>query len=126
MFARQLKWCLFLDEKVFSDSGEALTWDFKCKRQISLHDYLLKNTTVSFEPLGTELAEGKISAGKVVVNLSLEEHASNTKRRLINDAERLTVLAQNRNVYRNKYLDIRGSGSGGIILNSITLDVVEV
>lgn len=112
-----------LDEKIFSDSGEELTWAFKCKRHISHYDYLLKNTTVSFTPLDFELTDGKIFAGKVVVNLN----SSNTKRRLIPDETRPTVLAQNRNVYRNKFLDIEGRGAtGGIIFNSIILDVVEV
>ena len=112
-----------LDEEIFSDSGEALTWNFQCRRRISHYDYLLKNTTVSFTPLDFELTDGKIFAGKVVVDLS----GSNPKRRLIPDDERPTVLAQNRNVYRKKFLDVEGRGtSGGIIFNSIILDVVEI
>ena len=112
-----------LDEEIFLDSGEALTWNFQCRRRISHYDYLLKNTTVSFTPLDLELTDGKISAGKVVVDLS----NSNTKRRLIPDETRITVLAQNRNVYRKKFLDVEGRGtSGGIIFNSIILDVVEI
>lgn len=111
-----------LDENIFADSGAELTWVFKCKRHISHYDYLLKNTTVSYTPLDAELTNGKISAGKVVVNLSLKESGSSTRRRLIGS----TVLAQNRNVWRNKFLDVEGRGGGGIIFNSITLDVVEV
>lgn len=118
-----------LDEKVFSDSGEELSWSFKCKRSISHYEYLLKNTLVSFVPLDMELTGGKVSVGKVVVNLSLNESGSSTRRRLVYDEEqsRPTVLAQNHNVYRNKYLDVEGCGSsGGIIFNSIIMDVVEV
>ncbi|MBQ6298647.1 MAG: hypothetical protein IJK81_13365 [Selenomonadaceae bacterium] len=118
-----------LDEKVFHDSEEELTWDFKCKRRISHYDYLLKNTVVSFTPIDMELTSGVISAGKVKVKLSLNENGSSTRRRLISDEEQSnpTVLAQNRNVYRNKFLDIEGRGtSGGIIFNSIVLDVVEI
>ena len=111
-----------LDENIFSDSGAELTWSFQGKRHISHYDYLLKNTTVSYTPLDAELTNGKISAGKVVVNLSLSESGSSTRRRLIGS----TVLAQNRNVYRNKFLEIEGRGGGGIFFNSITLDVVEV
>ena len=118
-----------LDENIFFDSDEELTWTFKGKRHISHYDYLLKNTLVSFTPLDNDLTSGEISAGKVKVKLSLNERGSSTRRRLIHDdeQERPTVLAQNRNVYRNKFLDIEGHGStGGIIFNSIILDVVEV
>lgn len=118
-----------LDEKIFYDSDEELAWNFKCKRHISHYDFLLKNTTVSFTPLDVELTSGEISAGKVKVNLSLNGSGSSTKRRLIHDEEQEcpTVLAQNRNVYRNKFLDVTGRGSsGGIIFNSIILDVVNV
>lgn len=117
-----------LDEKVFSDSEEELTWSFKCKRRISHYDYLLKNTVVSFNPLDSELTSGEISAGKVKVKLSLKEKGSSTRRRLIYDEEQEypTVLAQNRNVYRNKFLEVEGRGGGGIFFNSIILDVVEV
>ena len=118
-----------LDEKIFSDSDAELAWSFKCKRHISHYDYLLKNTEVSFTPLDNELTSGTISAGKVIVNLPFKESGSSTRRRLIHDEEQEhpTVLAQNRNVYRNKFLDVTGSGtSGGIIFNSIILDVVEV
>ena len=111
-----------LDENIFSDSGAELTWSFQSKRHISHYDYLLKNTTVSYTPLDAELTNGKISAGKVVVNLSLSESGSSTRRRLIGS----TVLAQNRNVYRNKLLEVEGRGGGGIFFNSIILDVVEV
>ena len=87
-----------LDEKIFQDSG-----------------------------FGVELSRGEILIGKVKVNLSLQESGSSTRRRLIPDDDCLTVLAQNRNVYRNKFLDVTGSGSaGGIIFNSIILDVVNV
>ncbi|MBQ4403215.1 MAG: hypothetical protein II857_02275 [Selenomonadaceae bacterium] len=70
-----------LDENIFSDSGAELTWSFQGKRHISHYDYLLKNTTVSYTPLDAELTNGKISAGKVVVNLSLKESGSSTRRR---------------------------------------------
>ena len=116
-----------LDEKIFQDSGEDLTWNFKGKRHISHYDFLLKNTTVSFTPEDVELSRGEILIGKVKVNLSLQERGSSTRRRLIPDDDCLTVLAQNRNVYRNKFLDVEGCGSaGGIIFNSIILDVVNV
>ena len=117
-----------LEEKTFYDSDEALTWNFQCKRRISHYDYFLKNTVVSFTPLDTELTSGEISVGKVKVKLALNENGSNTRRRLIYDEQALpTVFAQNNNVYRNKFLDISGQGSsGGIIFNSIILDVVEV
>lgn len=37
------------------------------------------------------------------------------------------ITKESRNVYRNKYLDIRGSGNmSGFTLNGITLDIVEV
>ena len=40
---------------------------------------------------------------------------------------RSTLIKENRNVYRNKFLDIGGQGTqGGMIFNSIILDVVEV
>ena len=70
-----------LDENIFSDSGAELTWSFQGRRHISHYDYLLKNTTVSYTPLDAELTNGKISAGKVVVNLSLKESGSSTRRR---------------------------------------------
>ena len=117
-----------LDENIFSDSGKDLIWEFKCKRRISHHDFLLKHSVVSFVPLDIERTGGQILIGKVVVNLSLGESGSSTRRRLIRDEdERPTVLAQCRNVYRNKFLDVGGRGSaGGIIFNAIILDVVEV
>ena len=112
-----------LDETTFSDSGETLSWEFKCKSHVSQHDYLLKRTQVSYIPLDAERIKGEIFAGKVVVSLSLTERGRGTRRPLLNGE----ILAQSFNVYRNKVLEIGGSGStGGIIFNSIILDVVDV
>ena len=37
------------------------------------------------------------------------------------------ITKESRNVYRNKYLDVRGSGNmSGFALSGITLDIVEV
>ncbi|MBR0287458.1 MAG: hypothetical protein IJQ82_00615, partial [Selenomonadaceae bacterium] len=112
-----------LDETTFSDSGETLSWEFKCKSHVSQHDYLLKRTQVSYIPQDAERIKGEIFAGKVVVSLSLTERGRGTRRPLLNGE----ILAQSFNVYRNKVLEIGGSGStGGIIFNSIILDVVDV
>ena len=39
---------------------------------------------------------------------------------------RPSILKESRNVYRNKYLDIKGAGQQGMILNSVILTLVEV
>ena len=40
---------------------------------------------------------------------------------------RLTMIRENRNVFRSKFIDIRGNGSGGgFLLNGIILDIAEV
>lgn len=40
---------------------------------------------------------------------------------------RLTMIAESRNVFRSKFIDIRGNGSGGgFFLNGIILDIAEV
>ena len=40
---------------------------------------------------------------------------------------RLTMIAESRNVFRSKFIDIRGNGSGGgFLLNGIILDIAEV
>ena len=135
-----------LEEETFYDSGEALTWSFQCKRRISSNDYFLKKAAVSFMPLNANLYEGQIRVGAVIVELPTRKTKKISGRRYIfskgepiyKNREPIhsntmpiynlsTVVAENVNVYRSKFLDIIGRGSaGGIIFNSIILDLVEV
>lgn len=113
-----------LDETTFNDSGASLSWEFKCKTRVSQHDYLLKRTQVLFIPQDDTLTDGKILVGKVNVTLTTTTGDSSTRRQSVCNS---TILAQSRNVFRTKCLEISGNGSGGgIIFNSIILDVVEV
>ena len=41
--------------------------------------------------------------------------------------EMRTIIKENRNVFRSKFIDVRGNGSmGGFVLNSILMDIAEV
>lgn len=135
-----------LEEKIFYDSGEALTWTFQCKRRISSYEYFLKKVAVSFMPLNKSLYKGQIRAGAVIVELPVRKRKVMSGRRftfskgepIFKNHEPIksnptpiynlsTIVAENVNVYRSKFLDIIGRGSsGGIIFNSVTLDLVEV
>ena len=103
---------------------------------------MLKRTDLSFIPVNARLTTGEIIVGKVVLDLELEgnnkkhatsksEYVFTNKRKIYGNPtpiyNRPTVVKESRNVYRNKFLDIGGRGSGGgVIFNSIILDVVEV
>lgn len=136
-----------LAEGSFYDSGESLRWHWQGRRLISHYDYFLKHTTVSFSPVNASIYQGRIFAGAVVVDLpDYKREVLNGRRRfafsrgepifknyepIYDNPEpiytRTTIIAENRNVYRSKFLDIGGRGSaGGIIFNSVTLDLVEV
>lgn len=134
-----------LEEETFFDSDKALTWHLQCKRRISHYNYFLKHTAVSFTPLDETLSKGQVRAGAVVVDLPIFNYNGERRQFIFSRGERIfnnyeliydnpqpifnrpTIIAENRNVYRSKFLDITGRGTaGGMILNSITLDVVEV
>ena len=134
-----------LDAASFDDAGVTLRWQWQGQRMISQHDYLLKRTQVSFAPINVGDIAGEVVVGGVVINLpperinaSRQRYLSPPDQRIYYNREpiydnpkpifsRTTVLAESRNVYRNKFLDIGGFGStGGIIFNSIILDVAEV
>lgn len=134
-----------LDAASFDDAGLTLRWQWQGQRMISQHDYLLKRTQVSFVPINVGDIAGEVIVGGVVINLpperinaSRQRYLSPPDQRIYYNREpiydnpkpifsRTTVLAESRNVYRNKFLDIGGFGStGGIIFNSIILDVAEV
>lgn len=136
-----------LNEASFFDSGEALVWNLQCKRHISHYDYFLKHTAISYTPLNENFSRGQVRAGAVVVDLPLPNGRNLNGRRqfIFSKGERIyrnydliygnlqpifnrpTIIAENRNVYRSKILDITGRGSaGGMVFNSITLDLVEV
>lgn len=136
-----------LNEASFFDSGEPLVWNLQCKRYISRYDYLLKHTAISYTPLNENSSRGQVRAGAVVVDLPIPNGRNLNGRRqfIFSKGERIyknydliwgnlqpifnrpTIIAENRNVYRSKILDVTGRGSaGGMIFNSITLDLVEV
>jgi len=135
-----------LDGGSFSDAGEYLNWRWQGQRMISQYDYLLKRVQVSIIPQSTDLIEGEIRVGAVVVELPINDRSLTTKLRYLSSKtervyknrmkvylnptpvfNRPTLIKENRNVYRNKFLDIGGHGThGGMIFNSIILDMVEV
>lgn len=134
-----------LNARSFNDAGEPLHWWFQAQRLLSLNEYLLKRVQVSYTPMDRLLTNGQIRVGAVIVDLPAIDDETTRKRFLTTASEyiyededpiysnpkpiftRPTVLVENRNVYRNKFLDIRGSGnSGGIILNAIMMTVAEV
>ena len=134
-----------LDDKIFYDSGEALAWHFQCKRRISFYEYFLKKLSVSFIPLN-KVYSGQVRAGAVIAELPDRKRKIISGRRFIfSKGEPIyknhepiysnetpiynlsTVVSENLNVYRSKFLDVIGRGStGGIVFNSITMDLVEV
>lgn len=140
-----------LDANIFYDANQPLYWKIQCQRLISHYDYLLKRVEVNFSPLNEILYEGQVRAGSVVVNFPIEtlirsegmRKASHSRffsvsEKIYENLELIydnptpicpisVVLAENRNVFRSKALDVIGRGTkGGMILNSITLDLVEV
>ncbi len=134
-----------LDKKSFSDSGAPLHWWWQGKRLLSQNEFLLKRVQVSFTPLDDTLSKGKLRVGAVIVPLPALNDTT-AKRRFIttksdivyeNDEaifnnpkpifNRPTILVERRNVYRNKFLDIKGSGiGGGLIFNEIFMTIAEV
>lgn len=134
-----------LDDASFYDAGVTLRWRWQGQRMISQHEYLLKRAQVLFVPINVGEISGEIDVGGVVIplppkriNASRQRYLSPPDERIYNNREpiydnprpifsRTTVLAESKNVYRNKFLDIGGFGAtGGIIFNSIILDVAEV
>ena len=136
-----------LNEFSFSDAGKPLQWRFQAQRLISPYDYFLKRSQVSFTPIDRYHSAGEILVGKVKFVLPpIENEAGVAKKirifgevgvKLFGNKElaygnkrpvynRPSILKESRNVYRNKYLDIKGSGEHGMVLNSITLTLVEV
>ena len=133
-----------LDGNSFYDDDQPLFWKFQCRRLISHYDYFLKRTSVSFMPHNRFLSTGQVRVGAVIVNLpnfktmSERRFAFSKGTPIYKNPEpiygsplpiysRPTIIAESRNVFRSKFLDIMGYGiTGGITLNSITLDLVEV
>ena len=133
-----------LDANSFYDDDQPLQWKFQCRRLISHYDYFLKRTSVSFTPNNRFLGEGQVRVGAVIVHLpnfktmSERRFAFSKGIPIYQNPEpiygsplpiynRSTIVAESRNVFRSKFLDITGYGkSGGIVLNSIKLDLVEV
>ena len=136
-----------LSEMSFYDSNAPLTWRWQARRLISHHNYFLKRTSVSISPIDVQVYTGRVRAGAVVVDIpALPRKLTNERRNFVfskgepiynNHAliygnmamiyNRPTIVAENRNVYRSKFLDIGGNGSaGGLMFNSVTLDLVEV
>lgn len=134
-----------LNARSFSDAGNPLHWWWQAQRLLSINDYFLKRVQVSYTPMDRLLSTGRVRVGAVIVDLPAIDDNSKRKRFLTTPSEyvygniapvysnptpvfsRPTILVENRNVYRNKFLDIRGNGSGGgITFNAITMTVAEV
>lgn len=143
-----------LDPNIFYDDERPLYWKLQCRQLISHYNYLLKRVVVSFSPLSaifTDSEDGQIRVGGVVVNMpfisrATRKHKRNARRRytiskglmVYGNTEKVygnrqicfnrpTIIVINNNVYRNKFLNVTGHGSKkGAIINSITLDLVEV
>ena len=135
-----------LSELSFYDSDKPLSWKWQGQRLISHYNYFLKQTSVSFSPTNI-VHKGNVRVGAVVVDLPILNSSPITGRRqyvfsnsspiyenndpIYENEEPIfsltTIITENRNVFRSKYLDISSSGDeGGITFNSITLDLVEV
>lgn len=135
-----------LNEISFYDSDEPLSWKWQGQRLISHYDYFLKRVAVSFSPTNL-IHKGQIRVGAVIVDLPVINNSPITGRRqyvfskdtpIFNNNEPIydneeqifnlpTVVTENRNVFRSKFLDVGGSGNkGGLVFNSIKLDLVEV
>lgn len=139
-----------LNADSFTDLGEPLKWKWYCKRLVSQHDFLLKRVQISFTPYDWRNCEGQITVGKVVVPFPKFQGGSTTapnswkkfflsEGRMIYGDEDLiiknpqpiyskpTIFTESRNVFRSKFLDIGGTGSkGGVVFNSVIMDLVEV
>ena len=138
-----------LSDDTFYDDGAPMQWRWQGQRLVSQNDYFLKRTQISVSPIG-KLCKGEIRVGAVAIEIPVEEHLTSVveggRRKFLtikgtdifeNHSEIFenpqpifygrTLIAESRNVYRNKFLDIGGHGSaGGVIFNWITLDVAEV
>lgn len=129
----------------FSDAGEPLHWAWQSQRLLSMNDYFLKRTQVSFTPMDRRLSTGQIRVGAVTVDLPALEDENSRRRFLTTKGvtiyrnttpiygnpqpifNRPTILVESRNVYRSKYLDISGLGTGGgMFFNAIILTCAEV
>jgi len=132
-----------LNEGTFYDAGKTLQWKWQGQRLISQHDYLLKRTNLSYIPVNVRACEGQISVGRVVLDLPVSgnknrKYATSKSEYVFGNTHRVfgnptpifnrpTVVKESRNVYRNKFLDIGGTGEeGGVIFNAIIFDLVEV
>ena len=134
-----------LDEWSFSDAGEPLHWFWQARRLLSYNAYFLKRVQVSFTPMDRKLSAGKIRVGDVTVELPPMDSGSKRLRYLSSKGDpiyhntelahfnpkpvfnRPAILVESRNVYRDKFLDLVGSGSaGGMTFNEIIMTVVEV
>ena len=136
-----------LNDFSFSDDGKPLKWLFQAQRLLSPHDYFLKRSQVSFTPIDRYISAGEIFVGKVKFVLPpIEDETTEMKKIRIFGAvgvkiyensqliygnenaiyNRPSILKESRNVYRNKYMDIKGTGKQSMILNSVTLTLVEV
>ena len=136
-----------LDEMSFSDSDAPLAWNWQARRLISHYDYFVKRTSVSVSPITQQLYSGQVRVGAIVVDIPpLRRRIENERRHFTfskgepiykNYAliygnpqpiySRPTIVAESRNVYRSKFLDVGGRGtSGGVVFNSVTIDLVEV
>ena len=139
-----------LNEENFSDADEPLNWRWQGQRMVSQHDYFLKRTQVSIIPTKPRDYSGQIYVGSVVIDLPKTETNYSLivggRRRFLRTKgtnifghrakifdnpqpifNRATFVAESRNVFRSKYLDIGGHGTaGGVIFNSIIMDIAEV
>ncbi|WP_110953043.1 hypothetical protein [Anaerosinus massiliensis] len=123
-----------LDSNVFSDEAEPLEWRFMAKRIVSYYEYLLKRVQVSYISLLEEDNPAEVTVGAVTLKLKPMPASpliyENNDLIYNNDSLLYPIVSQfgnTRCVYRNRYLDIKGKGSGsGIIFNKIMFDIVEV
>lgn len=121
---------------MFVDEDKPMLWNFWAKRMVSYYDYLLKRVQISYVPLLEEGEQGtaEVSVGAVTLNLKPAPQSplvyENKEEVYENDRLVYPIANQMENVrqiYRNRYLDVKGQGAGsGIIFDKIMFDVAEV
>ena len=134
-----------LDARSFYDDGMPLHWWWQARRLLSYNEFFLKRVQVSYTPIDRKLSTGNIRVGGVTISLPAIDDKNSKRRYLASPSaliyrnkdsvfsnpnpifNRPTILVESRNVYRHKFLDIKGSGSGGgIIFNEIIMTLAEV
>lgn len=133
-----------IKENTFSDSGHKLHWKWQGKRLVSHYDYFLKCVSVSFSPTNL-VYKGQIRVGSVIVDLPEGEKLFGRRRFILSKSPPIygnleeifdnetpifdwsSIVAENHNVFRSKFLDVMGNGNkGGQVFHSVKLDLVEV